>query len=70
MEFKTDWTASDAIPDSDLNRIEGNTLHIREETTLPLVLEVLSDYPAHAMGRVFYHSEDKRTYISTGTEWV
>jgi hypothetical protein len=70
LEFKTDWAASDAIPDSDLKRIEENILHIREEATLPLVLEALSDYPAHAPGRVFYHSLDKRTYISTGTAWV
>lgn len=70
MEFKTDWTASDAIPDSDLNRIEENILHIREEATLPLVVEVLTSFPAHAPGRIFYHSVDKRTYVSTGTEWV
>jgi hypothetical protein len=70
LEFKTDWAASDAIPDSDLKRIEENILHIREEATLPLVLEILSDYPAHAPGRIFYHSVDKRTYISTGTAWV
>ena len=69
MEFKTDWAATDAITDSDLKRIEENILHIREEATLPLVLEVLSDYPAHALGRIFYHSVDKRTYVSTGTEW-
>jgi hypothetical protein len=69
LEFKT-WAATDAITDSHLKRIEENILHIREEATLPLVLEVLSSYPSHAEGRIFYHSVDKRTYISTGTEWV
>ena len=70
MELKTDWTATDAITDSDLKRIEENILHIREEPTLPLVLEVLSSYPAHAPGRMFYHSGDKKVYTSTGTAWV
>ncbi len=70
MEFKTNWAATDAITDSDLKRIEENILHIREEATLPLVVEVLTSFPAHAPGRIFYHSLDKRTYISTGTAWV
>jgi hypothetical protein len=70
MEFKTDWKASDAIPDSDLKRIEENILHVREEDSLPFVLEVLSSYPAHAPGRMFYHSGDKKVYTSTGTAWV
>jgi len=34
------------------------------------VVEVLTSFPAHAPGRVFYHSLDKRTYISSGTAWV
>ena len=70
MEFKTDWAATDAITDSDLKRIEENIFHIREEPTLPLVLEVRSDYPSHVAGRMFYHSGDKRIYVSTGTAWV
>lgn len=70
MEFKTDWAASDAIPDSDLKRIEENILHIREEATLPLRVDVLTDFPSHAVGRLFYHNGDKRMYVSTGTEWV
>lgn len=70
MEIKTNWTASDALTDSDLKRIEENILHIREEATLPLVVEVLTSFPAHAVGRLFYHSGDKRMYVSTGTEWA
>lgn len=69
MEFKI-WAATDAITDSDLKRIEENILHIREEPTLPLVIEVRSDYPAHTAGRMFYHSGDKKVYTSTGTMWV
>jgi succinylglutamate desuccinylase len=70
MEFKTNWAATDAITDSDLKRIEENILRIREEVTLPLRVEVLTGFPSHAVGRLFYHSGDKRMYVSTGTEWV
>lgn len=70
MEIKTDWQAKDGLTDSDLSRIEANILDIRAEPTLPLVVEVLSSYPSHAKGRVFYHTGDKRTYTSTGTAWV
>ncbi len=67
---KTDWTASDGLPDDALNRIELNIKLIREEVTLPLRVEVLTGFPSHAVGRLFYHSGDKRMYVSTGTEWV
>ena len=69
MEFKTDWTAEDLITDSALKRIEENTLHIRGETTMPLVVEVLNDFPAHSPGRIFFHSGHGKTYTSNGTEW-
>jgi hypothetical protein len=70
MEFKIDWTTKDPITDSALKRIEENILHIREEATLPLRVEVLTGFPSHAVGRLFYHSGDKRMYVSTGTEWA
>ena len=69
MDYKT-RTATDALTDRDLKRIEENILHIREESTLPLVLEARSDYPSHVAGRMFYHSGDKKVYTSTGTAWV
>ena len=67
---KTNWTANDGLPDDALNRIELNIKLIREEATLPLRVEVLTGFPSHAVGRLFYHSGDKRMYVSTGTEWV
>ena len=67
---KTDWTDSDVPGPSHFIRIEHNTLVVRNAETLPLLLEVLDDYPAHAQGRAFYHSVNERVYTSTGTAWV
>jgi hypothetical protein len=67
---KTDWVPGD-VPHAGLyRRVEGNTLVVREQANLPLCLEVRSSYPAHSVGRAFFHTVDKKIYTSTGTGWV
>lgn len=70
QEPKVDWTNAGQPSYSDFNRVEGNTLVVRETETLPICVEVLADFPEHAAGRVFYHSVHQRIYTSTGTAWV
>jgi hypothetical protein len=68
---KTNWdTHPKAIEPSDMNRIEGNILVVREQISIPLRAEVVDSFPPHAAGRIIYHTGHKRAYLSDGSQWV
>lgn len=68
---KTNWdTHPKAIEPSDMNRIEGNILAVREQISIPLRAEVVDSFPPHAEGRIIYHTGHKRAYVSDGSAWV
>lgn len=68
---KTNWdTHPKAIEPSDMNRIEGNILAVREQISIPLRAEVVDSFPPHAAGRIIYHTGHKRAYVSDGSAWV
>jgi len=68
---KTNWdTHPKAIEPSDMNRIEGNILAVREQINIPLRAEVVDSFPPHAEGRIIYHTGHKRAYVSDGSAWV
>jgi len=68
---KTNWdTNPKSIESTDLNRIEGNILVVREQSNLPFKFEIVSVLPSPAenQGRaVFYNG---RAYVSDGTTWI
>jgi hypothetical protein len=68
---KTNWdTHPKAIEPADLNRIEGNIEAVREQSNMALRLETVSSFPAHTLGRVIYHTGNKRAYVSDGVQWI
>lgn len=68
---KTNWdTHPKAIEPADLNRIEGNIEAVREQSDMALRLETVSSFPAHTLGRVIYHTGNKRAYVSDGAQWI
>lgn len=70
---KTNWQGGqdgDKPTATDFNRIEGNIVVVREQANLPLKYEVVSSFPAHAVGRVVFHTGNGRAYVSDGTNWI
>lgn len=70
---KTNWQGGqdgDKPTAADFNRIEGNIAVVREQSQLPLKYEVVSSFPAHAVGRVVFHTGNGRAYVSDGTNWI
>ena len=73
---KTDWTTAKITADN-FNKLQtqyaeavADAIGIRANGTAELRAEVVSSFPAHAPGRIIYHSGLKMFFYSTGTEWL
>ena len=73
---KTNWNTAKITADN-FNKLQtqyaeavADAIGIRANGTAELRAEVVSSFPAHAPGRIIYHTGLKMFFYSTGTEWL
>ena len=73
---KTNWQTARITADN-FNKLQtqyaeavADAIGIRANGTAELQAEVVSDFPAHAPGRIIFHTGKKMFFYSNGTDWL